>query len=713
VTAAAPPSRAVGLVGAGLIAPHHLDALAALPWVRVVGVADVDRARAERLAASRPGVRAFGSVAELCAAGADVVHVLTPPASHADVALEAVERGCDVLVEKPLATSIEDCDRLAEAARRRGRSVGVNHSLLHDPWVVKLRDAVAAGRIGAVGSAEYVCTAEYPPWAGGDPPPQYRDGGYPFRDLGVHGLYLLRALLGEIEAVHVERASRGGDPNLVFDEWHALVRCTRGTGRLRLSWNTRPLETYVVAHGERGVLRADVGRLFLGRRLARGLPAPVERALNTLEDAAAALVAIPRSAVGVATGRLRPYAGLRTAVAAFHRALADGAPPPASLDDGRAVVRWVEDAARAADAAKTHRAWRYAPRRRGVTVVTGAGGFLGAALVRRLVADGVSVRALVRREPVGPVRDAGVEVVLADLGDRAAVAAALEGAVAVYHVGAAMRGGAEEHERGTVAGTRHVVEGCLAHGVRRLVHVSSLSVLHWAALPPDEPVTEDAPLEPRPEARGRYARAKLAAEAIVLDAVRDRGLDAVVVRPGQIVGPGRWDASTVDAVRVGRRLVVLGGRDVPLPLVHVDDVVDALVRAGRDAAPGAIHHVVAPQAVTRGALAAAIARCAGLRAVHAPAPLLAALAVACELAGRALRREPPLSRYRLRSTAARVAFDCTRAARELGWRASAAPLTPAFAADRGSASAAPESAPRPGTPTAPRVRAGAPAAAAR
>jgi hypothetical protein len=78
--------------------------------------------------------------------------------------------------------------------------------------------------------------------------------------------------------------------------------------------------------------------------------------VNTLEDAAAALVAVPRSAVELATGKLRPYAGLRASVAAFHRALADGTALPATIEDGRAVVRWVEEGARPADGAKAAQA---------------------------------------------------------------------------------------------------------------------------------------------------------------------------------------------------------------------------------------------------------------------------------------------------------------------------------------------------------------------
>lgn len=702
----------VGLVGAGMIASHHLDALAALPWVRVVGVTDLDRARAERLAADRPGTPVVDSLAALVDAGAAVVHVLTPPASHAAVAAEAVARGCHVLVEKPLATSVEDCDRLAEAAARAGVRVGVNHSLLHDPWVARLRRLIAAGRIGDVVSAEYVCTAEYPEWAGGPVPPPYREGGYPFRDLGVHGLYLLRAVLGSIERLHVERESRGGDPNLAFDEWHTLVQCAHGTGRIRLSWNARPLETYFTVHGRRGSLRADVGRLFLGRRLARPLPGPIERTLNTIEDATAALVAVPRSAVGLATGRLRPYAGLRAAVAAFHRALADGAELPASLEDGREVVRWVEEGARPADLAKRHAAWRRVPRARDGVLVTGAGGHLGGALVDRLLADGVRVRALVRRErDEATLRRRGVEVVVGDLGDASAVREAVAGARVVYHAGATMSGGRAEHERGTIEGTRHVVAACLAEHVGRLVHVSSLSVLHWAGFEPGAHVGEDAPLEPLPGARGDYTRAKLAAETIVREAVATDGLRAVIVRPGQIVGPGRVGPGTVDGLRVGRVLVVLGDRASILPLVDVADVADALVRAAAASVQaGAVYHVVDERAVTREALARRIAGDA--RVVCVPPAALSALGLVGEMLGRCLRREPPLSRYRVRSTAARVRFDCGRAAAELGWRPGARAVTPASGADRASACAAPEPAPARDTPTASPVRDDARAAAA-
>jgi predicted dehydrogenase len=91
----------VALVGAGYVSAYHIRALETLPHVQIVGIADqsVDRARALARRFAIPGV--FASLSDMRPARPDVVHILTPPASHAALAIEALEMGCDVFVEKP------------------------------------------------------------------------------------------------------------------------------------------------------------------------------------------------------------------------------------------------------------------------------------------------------------------------------------------------------------------------------------------------------------------------------------------------------------------------------------------------------------------------------------------------------------------------------------------------------------------------------------
>src|SRR6478672_10962100 len=144
----------VALIGAGAIAEFHARAVARVPDAQVVAIVDERVERARALAARHGVARAVADLDEIWLAGVDVVHVLTPPATHAEVTLAALGRGCHVYVEKPLATSAEDCDRIAEAARAAGRTVGVGHSLLRDPSVVKAFDLVRSGAIGDVISVE-------------------------------------------------------------------------------------------------------------------------------------------------------------------------------------------------------------------------------------------------------------------------------------------------------------------------------------------------------------------------------------------------------------------------------------------------------------------------------------------------------------------------------------------------------------------------------
>src|SRR3954465_12552262 len=108
-----------GLVGAGAIGRFHVQALRRLSHVEIVGVTDLNAARAQQFA-QEMRIEAYPSLRAPRDAGAQVIHVLTPPGSPAAVAREALGLGCDVFVEKPLATSVEDCDRIETAALASG-----------------------------------------------------------------------------------------------------------------------------------------------------------------------------------------------------------------------------------------------------------------------------------------------------------------------------------------------------------------------------------------------------------------------------------------------------------------------------------------------------------------------------------------------------------------------------------------------------------------
>jgi predicted dehydrogenase/nucleoside-diphosphate-sugar epimerase len=651
-----------GMVGAGNICEFHVAAVKALSDVELIGVTDLDRTRAQEKAATW-GTTAYDTLDQLVAAGANVIHVLTPPAAHAGVAKLALEHGCHVLIEKPIAEDEAEALEVGRLAQQKGLVATVNHSLLYDPQVKRALDQVTAGALGDVVSVDILRGSEYPPYEGGPLPPWYRDAGYPFRDIGVHCLYIIQELLGPIEDVDAKWRSLGGDPNLAFDEWRALVRCKRGLGQFQLTYNAKPMQSQLIIHGTKGVLRVDLFAMFHGKRASTPLPKPAERLVNALADSIQPLIDVPLNVYRFATKEIQAYQGLRDLIADFYRRLAADVQPPVAIEDAAAVVRWVEKVARAAD--KDHAATlaRFSLSETVPYLVTGASGSLGKAVVTHLREQGHRVRVFQRRVPDRALE--GVEYAFGDLGDPVAVDRAVKGAEVVIHCGAAMKGGWPEHKGGTVVGTQNVVDACTKYGVKQLVHISSMSVFDWAGMSGEGLVDENVDLEPRADERGAYTRAKLEAERLV-SAAAAHGLPCVIMRPGQIFGGGIPLINGAVARDAGGRWVVLGDGKLELPLVYIDDVVDAIQAAiTRKLTRGEIIQIIDPTHLNQEEVLSLAGH--GKPVVRLPRPLVFALGKLSELPLGALGKQSPIGVYRLRSALARLRYDSDRATSLLGW----------------------------------------------
>jgi dihydroflavonol-4-reductase len=304
---------------------------------------------------------------------------------------------------------------------------------------------------------------------------------------------------------------------------------------------------------------------------------------------------------------------------------------------------------------------------RGRALVTGAGGFLGSHLVRALAAQGRQVVALDRApERLDELAGAGpIRVLQADIGDAAAVAAALDGVETVFHLAAAHLGvlsAPGEFERVNVAAAEGLVRAAARAGVRRFVHTSSVGVYGRIERPPAD---EDTPCRPRLV----YERTKLAGEQAALAAAREVGLPLVVLRPVWVYGPGCPRTEKLFRA-ISRGRFVIGGRGDRLRhCVYVEDMVQAFLRAEcTDAALGHVLVVGDREPVAIRTLVDEIAGLVGARPPRAlPLPLLAAAALAAEAVFRPLGKEPPISRRTLEFFTSNTAFRTERAVRLLGF----------------------------------------------
>ena len=150
-----------GIIGCGKVGDFHAKAYAQLENSEFTAVCDADLERAKAFA-ERYNVHAYSDIAEMIQKEhLDVVSVCTPHPIHCDPAVTAAENGCNVLIEKPLASSLADCDRIIEARRQNHVTIGtmVQRPLL--PPCMRIHEAIEAGKIGQAG-----CWAWSPCWAG-------------------------------------------------------------------------------------------------------------------------------------------------------------------------------------------------------------------------------------------------------------------------------------------------------------------------------------------------------------------------------------------------------------------------------------------------------------------------------------------------------------------------------------------------------------------
>ncbi|HEV3275733.1 MAG TPA: NAD-dependent epimerase/dehydratase family protein [Terriglobia bacterium] len=213
-------------------------------------------------------------------------------------------------------------------------------------------------------------------------------------------------------------------------------------------------------------------------------------------------------------------------------------------------------------------------------LVTGATGFIGGAVARRLLSEGRTVRAMARQpEKAADLEALGAEVVMGDLGDEDLLERAAQGCAVVIHCAAQVTPADTRtaFEGPNVAGTENVLVACGKCAVKRFVHLSSVAVF---GLPGAGVITDASARGPAGEA---YSDSKFGAEEAVWSFCRARSLPFTIVRPSCVYGPGSpyWSIRPLKSIRKGKMLIIAGGRGT-FNYVYIDNLVDAILLATAD-----------------------------------------------------------------------------------------------------------------------------------
>lgn len=304
-------------------------------------------------------------------------------------------------------------------------------------------------------------------------------------------------------------------------------------------------------------------------------------------------------------------------------------------------------------------------------LVTGGGGFLGLAIVQRLIQRGLAVRSFSRKRH--DVLDAmGVDQIQGDVGERDAVSAACEGMRVVFHTAAKPPpwGRYADYYRTNVEGTRNILRACRQKGVAALVYTSSPSVIFDGR--DLEGVDESVPYPNR--YLSAYARTKALAEQAVCKAAAN-GLPTVVLRPHEIWGPG--DPHFVPRIIArGKRLKQIGNGHNRVDTVYIDNAADAHMAAAekllqKQPIAGRLYFISQDEPVRAWDMINMILKAADMEPVKGRIPFRVAWAVGafCEglWSGLSLKGEPPMTRFVATALATSHWFDISAAKRDLGY----------------------------------------------
>lgn len=326
-----------------MIARVHVPYIRSYKGAEIVGVSDCDLTQANKFAQQFSIPQVYGDATALVREQRpDVVHILTPPQTHAPLAVSAMENGVHVLVEKPMAANVEEAERMIATARRMKVNLCVNHNRLFDPVVLKAKEMIASGALGEVvgveafqGLAHTTNSAEGLPskmgWVSELP------GGV-LQNVGPHSIAFLLAFMRAPRPVSVVAKHTGLIAGTSFDEVRVIFEGEKALGVLTFSFSPQPYLNFLNLYGSKASLQINLNNMTLIVFKDRRLPKLLAKSWFNIDQSLQLLGNTLSSALQVLTGRMRFYPGMGNLIRQYYACLENGGPPPVTGEEGRDVV---------------------------------------------------------------------------------------------------------------------------------------------------------------------------------------------------------------------------------------------------------------------------------------------------------------------------------------------------------------------------------------
>lgn len=683
-------TRRIALIGTGNIAQTHAAALKGIGGIEITGVFDTNSQLAETFAKQAGAKTVFKSLDEAAASNIDVVHVMTPPDFHLATAMPFIRAGKTVFLEKPVGVSAIECAEMRQVASETGAVIAVNQNLVFNPAYLQLKDAVTSGKLGRPRYMSYIYEAPLRQLTG------KQFGHWMFREplnilleQAVHPLSQIVDLAGQVKELStLAEAPVEISPGVgLHNACQVSMLCEKMPVNLRFHVGANFTVCRMVVVCDDGVAVADMfsNQFHTMERTAYMEPIDgwlsarksgqtwAQTGFNVLRDYALSMIKLkPRSDPF--------YLGMKGSIDAFYSDLQANRSPRIDLNFGAHLVDVCE---------KIAKSFKSLPQQEDIPVVEaptgplvtviGGTGFIGSYTVSALLDRGYQVRVMARGTTnLQPVfYRAGVELCRGDAKRRADIERAVAGAEFVINLAHGGGGSSFEAIKAAMVYTaRDIAEACHAAGVKRLVHVGSISGLFLGD--PNTTITGETPTDPMPETRNDYSHAKALADAEVLNIHLKTGLSVVILRPGLVIGAGTSPFhGGLGFFNNDQYCVGWNDGNNPLPWVLVEDCASATVSAlTAQAANGKAYNLVGDVLPSAREFIEMLSNAVERPLHFVPSSPTGLWLVEMgkwgikRIAGRNVRRP---YRRDIQSRGLNARFDCSDAKRDLAWQPAADP----------------------------------------
>jgi predicted dehydrogenase len=340
----------VAIVGCGYVANGHLQAWRNVREARVVAVADLNENLAKRTAEAWKIPKYYSTLSHLVAQSkVDLADICTPPQAHAVLAVEAMNAGVNVLIEKPMTMTVKDAKEIVECQKVTGVKAGVMHNWLFDDPVLQADSIIKKGKLGEIFNIEIeALNTKYDSMTANEHHWCHKFPGGRFSEMLAHPIYLIRHFLGgeaEIESVNVSKVGEYGW--MKSDELCASFRVGSKLGRTYASFNAPRNEIFVSFYGREAVLKLEMINATTTVLPRRGT-SRFSKGFDSLKQANQLIGATMRNVGKIAFRRW--LSGHDMYIKLFAESLTSDAEPPVTVEDGLSVIKTLEEMCRRIEA---------------------------------------------------------------------------------------------------------------------------------------------------------------------------------------------------------------------------------------------------------------------------------------------------------------------------------------------------------------------------